>query len=108
MRKRAAIDSSGKAAAGTPLAECCIRWGRSARFVERVRAAGLISDEHFTVDGTLLDAWASLKSFQPKNKQDAPPPDDRGNPTVDFHSEKRSNEAHEPKTGPDALLVRKG
>jgi DDE family transposase len=82
--------------------------GRSARFVERVRAAGLISDEHFTVDGTLLDAWASLKSFQPKNKQDAPPPDDRGNPTVDFHSEKRSNEAHEPKTGPDALLVRKG
>src|SRR5579863_4882380 len=107
MRKRAAIDSSGKAAAGTPLAECCIRWGRSARFVERVRAAGLISDEHFTVDGTLLDAWASLKSFQPKDKQDAPP-DDPGNPTVNFHGQERSNETHESKTDPHALLARKG
>ena len=76
--------------------------------VERVRAAGLISDEHFTVDGTLLDAWASLKSFQPKNKQDAPPPYDPGNPRVDFHSEKRSIEAHESNTDLDALLARKG
>src|SRR5246500_5124924 len=52
-----------------------------AQVVERARTAGLISDEHFTVDGTLLDAWASLKSFQSKDKQDAPP-DDPGNPTV--------------------------
>jgi transposase len=79
-----------------------------AQVVEQARAAGLISDEHFTVDGTLLDAWASLKSFQPKDKQDAPPPDDSGNPSVDFHGEKRSNETHESKTDPDALLARKG
>jgi hypothetical protein len=50
----------------------------------------------------------SLKSFQPKNKQDAPPPHDGGNPAVDSHSEKRSNEAHESKTGPDVLPARKG
>jgi len=78
-----------------------------AQVVERARAAGLISDEHFTVDGTLLDAWASLKSFQAKGKQDAPP-DDPGNPTVDFHGQERSNETHESKTDPDALLARKG
>jgi IS5 family transposase len=79
-----------------------------AQVVEQARGAGLISDEHFTVDGTLLEAWASLKSFQPKDKQDASPPDDRGNPTVDFHGEKRSNETHESKTDQDALLARKG
>jgi transposase len=78
-----------------------------AQVVERARAAGLISDEHFTVDGTLLDAWASLKSFQAKGKQDAPP-DDPGNPTVDFHGQERSNETHESKTDPEALLARKG
>ena len=78
-----------------------------AQVVDQARAAGLISDEHFTVDGTLLDAWASLKSFQAKDKQDAPP-DDPGNPTVDFHGEKRSNETHESKTDADALLARKG
>jgi hypothetical protein len=63
-----------------------------AQVVEQAPVAGLISDEHFTVDGTLLEAWASLKSFQPKDKQDGPPPDDTGNPTVDFHGQKRSNE----------------
>ena len=78
-----------------------------AQVVERARAAGLISDEHFTVDGTLLEAWASLKSFQSKDKQDAPP-DDPGNPTVDFHGQQRSNQTHESKTDPDALLARKG
>ena len=52
--------------------------------------AGLSSDEHFTVDGTLLEAWASLKSFQAKEQKTAAPPDDPGNPTVDFHGEKRS------------------
>ena len=78
-----------------------------AQVVERAGAAGLISDEHFTVDGTLLDAWASLKSFQAKDKQDGPP-DDPGNPTVDFHGQERSNETHESKTDPDALLARKG
>jgi hypothetical protein len=79
-----------------------------AQVVEQARVAGLISDEHFTVDGTLLEAWASLKSFQPKDKQDGPPPDDNGNPTVDFHGQKRSNETHESQTDPDALLARKG
>lgn len=78
-----------------------------AQVVERAGAAGLVSDEHFTVDGTLLDAWASLKSFQAKDKQDAPA-DDPGNPTVDFHGQERSNETHESKTDPDALLARKG
>jgi transposase len=78
-----------------------------AQVVEQARVAGLISDEHFTVDGTLLEAWASLKSFQPKDKQDGPPPDDTGNPTVDFHGQKRSNDTHESKTDPDAFLARK-
>lgn len=79
-----------------------------AQVVERAREAGLISDEHFTVDGTLLEAWASLKSFRPKDKEQTTPPDDPGNPTVDFHGEKRSNQTHESKTDPDALLARKG
>src|ERR1041385_5845818 len=67
----------------------------------------LTSDEHFTVDGTLIEAWASLKSFQRKDEKNEPP-DDPGNPTVDFHGEKRSNQTHESTTDPDALLARKG
>jgi hypothetical protein len=57
--------------------------------VDQARAAGLMSDDHFTVDGTLIEAWASLKSFEHKDEQpgDKPPPDDPGNPTVDFHGE---------------------
>src|SRR5713226_7485187 len=78
--------------------------------VEQARAAGLMSDEHFTVDGTLIEAWASLKSFRRKDEKpgDRPPPDDPGNPTVDFHGEKRSNETHESKTDPESRLARKG
>jgi transposase len=79
-----------------------------AQVVERAREAGLVSDEHFTVDGTLLEAWASLKSFQEKERKPGAPPDDPGNPTVDFHGQKRSNETHESKTDPDAKLARKG
>ena len=60
------------------------------------------------MDGTLLEAWASVKSFQPKDKKSSPPPDDPGNPSVDFHGEKRSNQTHESKTDPDAQLARKG
>jgi transposase len=75
--------------------------------VERARGAGLISDEHFTVDGTLLEAWASLKSFQAKDKPNTSS-DHPSNPTADFHGEKRSNETHKSKTDPDALLARKG
>ena len=70
--------------------------------------AGLLSDEHFTVDGTLLDAWASLKSFRRKDAAPTPPPDDPGNPTVNFHGESRRNDTHESTTDPDAQLARKG
>ena len=79
-----------------------------ARVVEQARAQGWTSDEHFTVDGTLLEAWASLKSLQRKVKLDSSPPDDPGNPTVDFHGEKRSNQTHESKSDPEAQLARKG
>ncbi len=75
--------------------------------VKQAQAKGLTSDEHFTVDGTLIEAWASLKSFQRKDGTNQPP-DDPGNPTVNFHGEKRSNQTHESTTDPDALLARKG
>src|SRR5260370_14362537 len=76
--------------------------------VEQARGQGWASEEHFTVDGSLLEAWASVKSFQPKNQKSSPPPDDPGNPTVDYRGEKRSNETHEPKSDPEAPLTRKG
>src|SRR5437773_6026790 len=76
--------------------------------VAQARTAGLLSDEHFTVDGTLLEAWASLKSFRRKDKGPIPPPDDPGNPTVDFHGESRSNDTHQSTTDADAMLARKG
>jgi transposase len=72
----------------------------------QARVVDLISDEHFSVDGTLIEAWASHKSFQRKD-QPTPPPEDPGNPTVDFHGEKRSNDTHESTTDPDARLARK-
>jgi transposase len=68
----------------------------------------LLSDEHFSVDGTLIEAWASQKSFQRKDRSSTPSQDnDPGNPTVDFHGEKRSNETHQSTTDPDARLARK-
>ena len=70
---------------------------------------GLLSDEHFTVDGTLIEAAASLKSFKPR---DGDPPRttdaDPGNPSVDFHGERRSNATHQSTTDPEARLLRKG
>jgi transposase len=78
-----------------------------AQVVAQAGTKGLTSDEHFTVDGTLLEAWASVKSFQPKEKK-TPPPDDPGNPTMNFHGEKRSNDTHESKTDPESQLARKG
>jgi transposase len=75
--------------------------------VRQAQENDLTSDEHFTVDGTLVEAWAGLKSFQRKDRK-KDPPDDPGNPTVDFHGEKRSNQTHESTTDPDALLARKG
>ncbi len=78
-----------------------------AQVVERARGASLVSDEPFTGDGTLLEAWASLKSFQPKEEKPGVPRDDPGNPTGDFHGEKRTNQTHESRTDRDALLARK-
>ncbi len=72
------------------------------------RQKDLLSDEHFTVDGTLIEAWAGQKSFQKKDPPAGPPPDDPGNPTVDFHGEKRSNQTHESTTDPEARLYKKG
>jgi len=74
----------------------------------QAQAQGLLSAEHFTVDGTLLEAWASHKSVRPKaDPTPRPPDDDPGNPTVDFRGEKRSNATHQSTTDPDAQLVRK-
>jgi transposase len=78
-----------------------------AQVLEQARQANLLSDEHFSVDGTLIEAWASHKSFQRKEGGDQTPKDDPGNPTVNFHGEKRSNETHQSTTDPDARLARK-
>lgn len=72
----------------------------------QARAARLLSDEHFTVDGTLLEAAAGVKSFR-KPGEPVPPPDDPGNPTVNFHGERRSNATHRSTTDPDSRLLRK-
>ena len=65
-----------------------------------------MSDEHFTVDGTLLEAWASHKSFKPKDRPRTPP-DDPKNPTVNFHGQARRNDTHQSTTDPDARLYKK-
>jgi len=75
----------------------------------KIRQRGWLSDEHFSVDGTLLEAWASQKSFQKKDGSGgAPAGDDPGNATVNFHGEKRSNQTHQSRTDPEALLAKKG
>lgn len=73
----------------------------------QARQRQLLSEEHFTVDGTLLEAWAGQKSFKPKQGGPPAPPDDPGNPTVDFRGERRSNATHASTTDPDARLYRK-
>jgi len=75
---------------------------------EQIQQKGLMSDEHFTVDGTLLEAWASQKSFQRRDSELPKQGDDPGNPTVNFHGEKRSNATHVSKTDPEARLAKKG
>lgn len=74
--------------------------------VARAKKARLMSADHFSVDGTLVESWASMKSFRPKDEDD----DDRGdgNGWGDFRGQKRSNETHESKTDPEAKLARKG
>jgi transposase len=71
------------------------------------KVKALLSDEHFSVDGTLLEAWASSKSFRPKDGS-GPPPDPGRNGEQDFHGQKRSNDTHASTTDPDARLYRKG
>jgi hypothetical protein len=77
-------------------------------FMAQARAKSLTSDEHFTVDGTLLEASASVKSFQRTEGDHLLPTDDPGNLTVNFHGERRSNQTHGSKTDPDAKSARKG
>jgi transposase len=88
------------------------RHGLVQKFFERVVATALIeqyaSNDHFTVDGTLIQSWASLKSFRPKDE----PPDQRSsdggsNPSVNFRGERRRNETHRSTTDPEARLARK-
>ena len=80
-------------------------------FFERVlvhaRQQRLLSDEHFTVDGTLIEAWAGQKSFKKRGSGPGSSTDDPGNPTVDFKGEKRTNETHQSTTDPDARLYKK-
>ncbi len=80
-----------------------------ATVVTYARTENLLSDEHFTVDGTLIEAYASMKSFVAKGKEQVNnDDDDPSNPSVDFHGEKRNNATHASTTDPDARLIRKG
>lgn len=79
-----------------------------AALLGRPEVRTLLSDEHFSVDGTLIEAWASMKSFRPKDGSGAPPAGNGGNAERDFHGEKRTNETHASTTDPDARLFRKG
>lgn len=72
------------------------------------RVKRLLSTDHFSVDGTLVEAWASMKSFRPKDGSGEPPPGGGRNREADFHGQKRSNETHASTTDPDARLYRKG
>jgi transposase len=84
----------------------------AAKFLSAVlgqpRVKKLLSTDHFSVDGTLIEAWASLKSFRPKDGSDEPPAGGGRNAEADFHGKKRSNETHASTTDPDARLYRKG
>jgi transposase len=77
--------------------------------LDQPRVKRLLSTDHFSVDGTLIEAWASMKSFRPKDGSDEPPASGGGrNAEADFHGQKRSNETHVSTTDPDARLYRKG
>lgn len=78
-----------------------------AEVVSEARQRHLLSAEHFTVDGTLLEAWASLKSYRPHDDQD-PPAGGGRNPEVDFRGQRRRRETHVSHTDPEALLMKKG
>ena len=73
------------------------------------RVKRLLSTDHFSVDGPLIEAWGSMKSFKPRDGSDEPPPDGGGrNKETDFHGQKRSNKTHASTTDPEAGLYRKG
>jgi len=76
--------------------------------LDEARRRKLLSEDHFTVDGTLLEAWASLKSFRPRDGSGNLPVGGEKNPEVDFHGEKRRNDTHQSTTDPEALLAKKG
>ena len=82
-----------------------------ATILTRPQVERLLSAVHFSVDGTLIEAWSSMKSFRPKEegRSDVPPPDGPGgrNAEVDFRGEKRTNSTHASTTDPDAMLYRK-
>ena len=79
-----------------------------AQVLAQAKAHHLLSDEHFTVDGTLIEAWAGQKSFRLKtDAAPLPPPDDPGNPSVDFRGERRTNATHASTTDPEARLYKK-
>jgi transposase len=75
--------------------------------VKLAREQGWVSDEHFSVDGTLIESWASLKSFAPKDQSHSRDDDDPGNADVNFRGQKRSNATHESSTDPEARLRKK-
>lgn len=77
------------------------------RVLDQAKAKGLLSSEHFSVDGTLIRAWASHKSFVPKDGAPPPSAGSRGNPEVNFKGQKRTNDTHESKTDPDSQLYTK-
>jgi len=79
-----------------------------AAVLDQPRVKKLLSTDHFTVDGTLIEAWASMKSFKPRDGSDEPPASGGRNTEADFHGKKRSNETHVSTTDPDARLYRKG
>jgi transposase len=79
-----------------------------AAVLAEARQRELLSDDHFTVDGTLLEAWASLKSVRPRDGQDGPTSGGFKNPDVDYRGQRRTNETHASTTDPQALLARKG
>lgn len=79
-----------------------------AAVVEEAKVRRLVSDKHFTVDGTLLQAWASIKSVRPRDDQGPPPSGGGRNREVDFHGQRRTNETHVSTTDPQARLARKG
>jgi transposase len=79
-----------------------------AAILAQPRVKTLLSSDHFSVDGTLIEAWASMKSFKPRDGSDEPPADGGRNGEANFHGQKRSNETHASTTDPDARLYKKG